>query len=75
MTELKLSTNNEKHNNNNADLCPQQLVHIHVVILHKEEGAGLGFSIAGGSDLESKALTVSSVLYRSRYSRVEQLYL
>lgn len=41
-------------------LFPQQLVDIHVVILHKEEGAGLGFSIAGGSDLESKAPTVSS---------------
>ncbi|KAK5916142.1 hypothetical protein CesoFtcFv8_001669 [Champsocephalus esox] len=42
-------------------LFPQQLVDIHVVILHKEEGAGLGFSIAGGSDLESKALTVHKV--------------
>ncbi len=41
-------------------LHSQQLVDIHVVILHKEEGAGLGFSIAGGSDLESKAATVSS---------------
>lgn len=30
-----------------------------MVILHKEEGAGLGFSIAGGIDLESKATTVS----------------
>ncbi|XP_056226770.1 pro-interleukin-16 isoform X2 [Seriola aureovittata] len=39
----------------------KQLVDIHVVILHKEEGAGLGFSIAGGSDLESKALTVHKV--------------
>ncbi|XP_008290963.1 pro-interleukin-16 [Stegastes partitus] len=39
----------------------KQLVDIHVVILHKEEGAGLGFSIAGGSDLESKALTVHRV--------------
>jgi len=38
---------------------PQQLLDIHVVILHKEEGAGLGFSIAGGCDLESKAPTVS----------------
>ncbi|XP_039980626.1 pro-interleukin-16 [Xiphias gladius] len=38
-----------------------KLVDIHVVILHKEEGAGLGFSIAGGSDLESKALTVHKV--------------
>lgn len=39
---------------------PQQLVHIHVIIMRKEEGAGLGFSIAGGSDSESKAPTVSS---------------
>ncbi|XP_038548193.1 pro-interleukin-16 isoform X3 [Micropterus salmoides] len=39
----------------------KQLVDIHVVILHKEEGAGLGFSIAGGSDLESKATTVHKV--------------
>lgn len=39
----------------------KQLGDIHVVILHKEEGAGLGFSIAGGSDLESKALIVHKV--------------
>ncbi|KAM7423491.1 hypothetical protein PAMA_000036 [Pampus argenteus] len=39
----------------------KQLLDIHVVILHKEEGAGLGFSIAGGSDLESKAPTVHKV--------------
>ncbi|KAK2853372.1 hypothetical protein Q5P01_006033 [Channa striata] len=39
----------------------KQLVDIHVVILHKEEGVGLGFSLAGGSDLESKALTVHKV--------------
>ncbi|XP_061819849.2 pro-interleukin-16 [Nerophis lumbriciformis] len=39
----------------------KQLQDIHVVILHKEEGAGLGFSIAGGSDLESKALRVHKV--------------
>ncbi|XP_051920054.1 pro-interleukin-16 [Hippocampus zosterae] len=38
-----------------------QLQDIHVVILHKEEGAGLGFSIAGGCDRESKALTVHKV--------------
>uniref|UniRef100_A0A3Q3BD70 PDZ domain-containing protein n=1 Tax=Kryptolebias marmoratus TaxID=37003 RepID=A0A3Q3BD70_KRYMA len=37
------------------------LVDIHVVILHKEEGAGLGFSIAGGSDSENKAPTVHKV--------------
>lgn len=39
----------------------KQLVDIHVVILHKEEGAGLGFSIAGGSDRESKVPTVHRV--------------
>ncbi|XP_019729600.1 pro-interleukin-16 isoform X2 [Hippocampus comes] len=38
-----------------------QLQDIHVVILHKEEGAGLGFSIAGGCDRESKTLTVHKV--------------
>ncbi|XP_036909396.1 pro-interleukin-16 isoform X2 [Sturnira hondurensis] len=39
----------------------KQLDSIHVTILHKEEGAGLGFSLAGGSDLESKAITVHRV--------------
>lgn len=39
---------------------PQQLDSIHVTILHKEEGAGLGFSLAGGADLENKMITVSS---------------
>ncbi|XP_067257184.1 pro-interleukin-16 isoform X1 [Chanodichthys erythropterus] len=39
----------------------RQLEGIHVVILHKEEGAGLGFSIAGGIDLENKATTVHRV--------------
>ncbi|XP_072258574.1 pro-interleukin-16 [Pyxicephalus adspersus] len=34
---------------------------IHVVVLHKEEGAGLGFSLAGGLDLENKAITVHRV--------------
>ncbi|KAM5172598.1 LOW QUALITY PROTEIN: pro-interleukin-16 [Mantella aurantiaca] len=34
---------------------------IHVVILHKEESAGLGFSLAGGLDLENKAITVHRV--------------
>ncbi|KAA8585666.1 hypothetical protein FQN60_004360 [Etheostoma spectabile] len=42
-------------------MIQEQLADIHVVSLHKEEGAGLGFSIAGGSDLESKALTVHRV--------------
>ncbi|KAL1007495.1 hypothetical protein UPYG_G00087550 [Umbra pygmaea] len=39
----------------------KQFDNIHVVILHKDEGAGLGFSIAGGVDLESKAATVHRV--------------
>ncbi|KAJ3593566.1 hypothetical protein NHX12_005900 [Muraenolepis orangiensis] len=34
---------------------------IHVVVLHKDEGVGLGFSVAGGSDLENKAPTVHKV--------------
>lgn len=41
---------------------PQQLDSIHVTILHKEEGAGLGFSLAGGADLENKVITVSVAL-------------
>ncbi|KAK0142896.1 Pro-interleukin-16 [Merluccius polli] len=39
----------------------KHLEDIHVVILHKDEGAGLGFSVAGGSDLENKAPTVHKV--------------
>lgn len=39
----------------------QQLSDIHVTILHKEEGAGLGFSLAGGVDLENKSITVSDL--------------
>ncbi|XP_060116141.1 pro-interleukin-16 [Heteronotia binoei] len=39
----------------------KQLNDIHVTILHKEEGAGLGFSLAGGVDLENKAITVHRV--------------
>lgn len=38
---------------------PQQLDSIHVTVLHKEEGTGLGFSLAGGADLENKVITVS----------------
>lgn len=37
----------------------QKLEQVYAVILQKEEGVGLGFSIAGGSDLENKAPTVS----------------
>ena len=36
----------------------QTLEEIHVVVLHKDEGAGLGFSVAGGADHENKAATV-----------------
>ncbi|NXI47941.1 PDZD2 protein, partial [Galbula dea] len=31
------------------------------VVLHKEEGAGLGFSVAGGIDLEQKSVTIHRV--------------
>ncbi|XP_064525007.1 pro-interleukin-16 isoform X1 [Pseudopipra pipra] len=34
---------------------------IHVTILHKEEDTGLGFSLAGGIDLENKIVTVHKV--------------
>uniref|UniRef100_A0A8C5LGY8 Pro-interleukin-16 n=1 Tax=Jaculus jaculus TaxID=51337 RepID=A0A8C5LGY8_JACJA len=39
----------------------KQLDSIHVTVLHKEEGAGLGFSLAGGADLENKMITVHRV--------------
>ncbi|XP_067827718.1 pro-interleukin-16 [Heptranchias perlo] len=39
----------------------KQFEDIHVVVLHKEEGSGLGFSIAGGIDLENKVTTVHRV--------------
>ncbi|XP_058398563.1 pro-interleukin-16 isoform X3 [Diceros bicornis minor] len=39
----------------------KQLDSIHVTILHKEEGVGLGFSLAGGADLENKVITVHRV--------------
>uniref|UniRef100_A0A8C5WRC8 Pro-interleukin-16 n=1 Tax=Laticauda laticaudata TaxID=8630 RepID=A0A8C5WRC8_LATLA len=39
----------------------KQLSDIHVTILHKEEGTGLGFSLAGGIDLENKAVIVHKV--------------
>ncbi|KAF5906187.1 pro-interleukin-16 isoform X2, partial [Clarias magur] len=38
----------------------KQLEDIHVVILHKEEGTGLGFSIAGGID-QNKSTTVHKI--------------
>ncbi|XP_015220665.2 PDZ domain-containing protein 2 isoform X1 [Lepisosteus oculatus] len=37
---------------------------IYFVVLIKEEGAGLGFSIAGGVDLEQKSITVHRVFLR-----------
>ncbi|KAI1900338.1 hypothetical protein AGOR_G00048940 [Albula goreensis] len=37
---------------------------IHFVVLTKEEGSGLGFSIAGGVDLEQKSITVHRVFSR-----------
>ncbi|XP_073160189.1 pro-interleukin-16 [Lepidochelys kempii] len=39
----------------------KQFDDIHVTILHKEEDAGLGFSLAGGIDLENKVVTVHRV--------------
>ncbi|XP_039628693.1 pro-interleukin-16 isoform X2 [Polypterus senegalus] len=47
----------------------KQLEDIHVVILHKEEGEGLGFSIAGGVDLENKVTTVHRVFPNGLASR------
>lgn len=35
---------------------------VYFVTLTKESGSGLGFSIAGGVDLEQKSITVSWVL-------------
>lgn len=32
---------------------------VYFVILTKDEGSGLGFSIAGGVDLEQKSITVN----------------
>uniref|UniRef100_G1N7P8 Pro-interleukin-16 n=1 Tax=Meleagris gallopavo TaxID=9103 RepID=G1N7P8_MELGA len=39
----------------------KELDDIHVTILHKEENTGLGFSLAGGIDLENKVITVHKV--------------
>ncbi|XP_039607883.1 uncharacterized protein si:dkey-92i15.4 isoform X2 [Polypterus senegalus] len=39
---------------------------IHVVVLHKEEGVGLGFSIAGGAD-QSRPVTHSMVYNENTY--------
>ncbi|KAE8291587.1 PDZ domain-containing protein 2 [Larimichthys crocea] len=40
----------------------------HLVVLNKEEGSGLGFSIAGGVDLEHKAITVHRVFTKGAAS-------
>ncbi|XP_070819730.1 PDZ domain-containing protein 2 [Chaetodon trifascialis] len=40
----------------------------HFVVLSKEEGSGLGFSIAGGVDLEQKAITVHRVFTKGAAS-------
>ncbi|XP_006905377.2 pro-interleukin-16 [Pteropus alecto] len=47
----------------------KQLDSIHVTVLHKEEGAGLGFSLAGGADLENKVVTVHRVFPSGLASR------
>ncbi|KAM7010434.1 pro-interleukin-16 [Passerculus sandwichensis] len=39
----------------------KELDDIHVTVLHKEEDTGLGFSLAGGIDLENKVVTVHKV--------------
>ncbi|XP_041793896.1 PDZ domain-containing protein 2 isoform X2 [Chelmon rostratus] len=40
----------------------------HLVVLCKEDGSGLGFSIAGGVDLEQKAITVHRVFTKGAAS-------
>ncbi|XP_018524797.1 PDZ domain-containing protein 2 isoform X2 [Lates calcarifer] len=40
----------------------------HLVVLGKEEGSGLGFSVAGGVDLEQKAITVHRVFTKGAAS-------
>ncbi|XP_018425777.1 PREDICTED: PDZ domain-containing protein 2 [Nanorana parkeri] len=42
---------------------------VYFVVLNKEEGAGLGFSIAGGVDLEQKSVTVHRVFSKSTSSQ------
>ncbi|XP_068059887.1 pro-interleukin-16 isoform X3 [Anomalospiza imberbis] len=39
----------------------KELDDIHVTVLHKEDDTGLGFSLAGGIDLENKVVTVHKV--------------
>ncbi|XP_044052058.1 PDZ domain-containing protein 2 isoform X3 [Siniperca chuatsi] len=40
----------------------------HLVVLYKEEGSGLGFSIAGGIDLEQRAITVHRIFSKGAAS-------
>ncbi|KAG7221344.1 hypothetical protein INR49_017310 [Caranx melampygus] len=40
----------------------------HLVVLSKEEGSGLGFSVAGGVDLEQKSITVHRVFTKGAAS-------
>ncbi|KAM8761254.1 PDZ domain-containing protein 2 isoform 2-T2 [Acanthopagrus schlegelii] len=40
----------------------------HLVVLNKDEGSGLGFSIAGGVDLEQKSITVHRVFTKGAAS-------
>ncbi|KAG8456802.1 hypothetical protein GDO86_002549 [Hymenochirus boettgeri] len=40
---------------------------VYFVVLNKEEGAGLGFSIAGGIDLEQKSVTVHRVFSKAEH--------
>ncbi|KAJ4941408.1 hypothetical protein JOQ06_011287 [Pogonophryne albipinna] len=51
-----------------AEGLPQVHDNTHLVVLSKEEGSGLGFSIAGGVDLEQKAITVHRVFTKGTAS-------
>ncbi|XP_029294709.1 PDZ domain-containing protein 2 [Cottoperca gobio] len=51
-----------------AMALPEVNDHTHLVVLSKEEGSGLGFSIAGGVDLEQKAITVHRVFTKGTAS-------
>ncbi|KAM8960058.1 PDZ domain-containing protein 2 [Pelodytes ibericus] len=42
---------------------------VYFVVLSKEEGSGLGFSVAGGTDLEQKSVTVHRVFSKAMASR------
>ncbi|XP_075040842.1 PDZ domain-containing protein 2 isoform X2 [Mixophyes fleayi] len=44
---------------------------VYFVVLSKDEGAGLGFSVAGGVDLEQKSVTVHRVFSKAAASREE----